>query len=194
MRAPTRIAVVERDRERALLIIDGLAEAGEFEVKVFGDQTGLDKKLSEFQPDLVLVHASASARDSIEDLTLASQPEQRPVAVFVDDADPQMMRTAIDAGVSAYVVDGLSKERVKSILDVAITRFNAFARIRNELATTKQALAERKTLERAKGLLMTAKGVSEEEAYALMRRTAMDQGRKVIDVAKALVTAADLLK
>jgi len=105
-----------------------------------------------------------------------------------------MMRKAIDAGVSVYVVGGLSKEKVKSIIGIAVARFNTFARMRKELETTKQALAERKTLERAKGILMTAKGLSEEESYNLLRKTAMDQGRKVIEVATSLVTAADLLK
>ncbi len=194
MPPPIKIAVVEKDRDRALMIIDGLTEAGDHEVKVFGDETGLDKKLTVFDPDLVLVDCTASARDSLEELTLASQPDQRPVAMFVDNADEQMMRTAIDAGVSAYVVDGLSKERVKSILGVAIARFNTYSRMRSELEATRQALAERKTLDRAKGLLMTAKGLTEDEAYALLRKTAMDQGRKVIDVADALVTASDLLK
>lgn len=194
MTTPVKIGVVEEDRDRALMIIDGLKEAGDFDIKVFGGANGLDKKLAEFAPDLVLVDVTASARDSLEELTLASRPDQRPVAMFVDDADEQMMRTAIEAGVSAYVVDGLSKDRVKSILDVAIARFNAFYRMRSELEATKRALAERKTVDRAKGLLMTAKGLSEDEAYALLRRTAMDQGRKVIDVANALVTAADLLK
>ena len=194
MPLPIKIAVVEPDHDRAVMIIDGLKEAGDHEVKVLGDETGLDKKLAVFAPDLVLVDCTASARDSLEELTLASQPDQRPVAVFVDNTDEKMMRTAIEAGVSAYVVDGLSKERVKSILGVAIARFNTYSRMRKELEATRQALAERKTLDRAKGLLMTAKGLTEDEAYALLRKTAMDQGRKVIDVAEALVTASDLLK
>lgn len=194
MNTNSRIAVVEPDRDRAYLIVDGLREAGDFDVKVFGDETRLAEKLAAFNPDLVLVDVAASGRDSIEELTIASGPQERAVAVFADESDETIMRAAIDAGVSAYVVDGLNKERVKSILDVAIARFNAFSRMRNELEATKQALAERKTLDRAKGLLMRAKGITEEEAYALLRKTAMDQGRKVSDVASALVTASDLLK
>ena len=100
---------------------------------------------------------------------------------------------AIDAGVSAYVVDGLQKDRIKPILDAAIARFQVFTRMRKELETTKAALAERKVIDRAKGLLMKAKGLGEDEAYALLRKTAMDQGRKVADVAQSLVTTADLL-
>lgn len=194
MQGSIKIAVIEEDRERALLIIDGLKESGDHEVKVFGSPTSLDRKLGEFDPDLVLVDVAASARDSLEELTLASKPDQRPVAVFVDEDDETMMRKAIDAGVSVYVVGGLSKEKVKSIIGIAVARFNTFARMRKELETTKQALAERKMLERAKGILMTAKGLTEEESYSLLRKTAMDQGRKVIEVATSLVTAADLLK
>ncbi len=188
-----RIAVVEQNRDRALMIIDGLRETGDHIVRVFGDETGLEKKLAAFGPDLVLVDVTAPSRDTLEELTLASRPDQRPVAIFVDNSDEQMMRSAIDAGVSVYVVDGLSQDRVKSILGVAIARFNSFSRMRNELEATKRALADRKTVDRAKGLLMKARGLNEEEAYALLRKSAMDQGRKVIDVAHALVTAADLL-
>lgn len=189
-----KIAVFERDRDRAVMIIDGLSEVGDFDVKVFGDDTGFAKKIIEFQPDVVLADIASESRDRLEELTLASQPDQRAVAIFVDDDDQQLMKTAIEAGVSAYVVDAISKDKIRTILNVAIARFNTFSRMRKELETTKKALAERKTIDRAKGLLMTAKGLSEDEAYALLRRTAMDQGRKVIDVAAALVTAADLLK
>jgi len=127
-------------------------------------------------------------------LTIASRPSERAVAMFVDESDDTAMKTAIDAGVSAYVVDGLNSRRLKPILDAAIARFQRIERMRRELDATKEALAERKTLDRAKGLLMQAKGISEDEAYALLRKTAMDQGRKMIDVATALVTASDLLR
>ena len=127
-------------------------------------------------------------------MTIASRPSERAVAMFVDESDDTAMKTAIDAGVSAYVVDGLNSRRLKPILDAAIARFQRIERMRRELDATKEALAERKTLDRAKGLLMQAKGISEDEAYALLRKTAMDQGRKMIDVATALVTASDLLR
>ncbi|MEM8699818.1 MAG: ANTAR domain-containing protein, partial [Pseudomonadota bacterium] len=127
-------------------------------------------------------------------LTLASGPLDRPVAMFVDRSNDQATKAAIEAGVSAYVVDGLRKQRIKPVIDAAIARFHMYSRMRTELAATKAALAERKTIDRAKGLLMQARGLSEEEAYALLRKTAMDQGRKVVEVATALVTAADLLR
>lgn len=188
-----KIAVVEADRDRALMIVDGLRDAGEHDVTVIGDATGLARRLAELEPDLVLIDLSNPNRDALEELALASGPTERPVAVFVDQSDSVMTRAAIDAGVSAYVVDGLRKERIKPVLDAAIARFQLFARMRIELETTKAALAERKVIDRAKGLLMKARGLSEDDAYALLRKTAMDQSRKVAEVAQALVTAADLL-
>lgn len=188
-----KVAVVEADRDRALMIVDGLREAGTFEVHVIGDAMGLERRLSELQPDVVLIDLSDPNRDTLEQLALASAPTQRPVAMFVDRSDSTATRMAIDAGVSAYIVNGLQKERIKPILEAAIARFHVFARMRKELETTKAALAERKIIDRAKGLLMTAKGIGEDEAYGLLRKTAMDQGRKVADVAQSLVTAADLL-
>lgn len=188
-----KIAVVEVDRDRALMIVDSLRESGDHDVSVIGDMTGLARRLAQLGPDVVLIDVLNPNRDSLEELALASASTERPVAMFVDQSDSKTTRMAIDAGVSAYVVDGLRKERIQPVLDAAIARFQLFARMRTELETTKAALAERKTIDRAKGLLMKAKGLSEEEAYALLRKTAMDQSRKVADVAAALVTAADLL-
>lgn len=190
---PLKVAVVEADRDRALMIVDGLREAGSFRVDVIGDATGLERRLEELRPDVVLIDLSDPNRDTLEQLALASAPTERVVAMFVDRSDSSTTRMAIDAGVSAYVVDGLRKERIKPVLEAAIARFQVFARMRQELETTKAALAERKIIDRAKGLLMKAKGLGEDEAYALLRKTAMDQGRKVADVAQSLVTAADLL-
>ncbi|GMG82430.1 ANTAR domain-containing response regulator [Paralimibaculum aggregatum] len=193
LKSQIRIAVVERERERALLIVDGLAEAGDFDVTVIGDDTGLARRLEALAPDVVLIDLENPSRDMLEGLAIATGTTERPVAIFVDRSDDEMTRAAIEAGVSAYVVDGLRPDRIKPILDTAIARFSMFSRIRRELDATKAALAERKTIDRAKGLLMSARGLSEDEAYGLMRKTAMAQGKKIIDVANALVTAADLL-
>ena len=189
-----QIAVVERDRERAHMIVDGLREAGEFEISVIGDESGLARKLAALNPDVVLIDLENPSRDVLEGLTLATTPLDRPVAIFVDRSDADLMKDAIEAGVSAYVVAGLQKDRIKPVMDAAITRFAMVSRIRKELDTTKAALAERKMVDRAKGLLMNARGLSEDEAYALLRRTAMDQGKKISEVAGALITAAELLK
>lgn len=187
------IIVVEKDRDRALLIVDSLRAAGDHDIHVIADETGLARKIAERNPDIVLIDVTSPSRDMLEELTLASGPMDRPVAMFVDQTDQGLTKAAIEAGVSAYVVDGLRADRLKPILDAAIARFHLFQRMRIELAATKRALEERKVIDRAKGILMKAKRLTEEDAYALLRKAAMDQGRKVADVAEALVTAAGLL-
>jgi len=188
------IIVVEKDRDRALTIVDGLREVGEMDVLVIGDDIGLARRITERNPDLVLIDAGNPSRDAIEELTLASAPMQRPVAMFVDESDGALTRAAIEAGVSAYVVAGLTANRIKPVLDAAIARFHMMRKMRMELAETRRALEERKMIDRAKGVVMRAKGIGEDEAYALLRRAAMDQGRRLAEVAQALVTAAELLK
>ena len=118
-----------------------------------------------------------------------SREVRRPTAVFVDETDRAMTDAAIDAGVSAYIVDGLKKERVNQIVDLTISRFNAFNRLQNELTEAKTALSERKIIERAKGILMRSRGMSEEEAYAALRKTAMNEKKRIVDIANSLVTA-----
>lgn len=190
-----RVALVDTNRERALTLVDGLREGGaDIDIVVIGDQTGLARRIAEAGADVVLIDIENPSRDMLETIAAATGPFDRPVAMFVDRSDPETTRAAIEAGISAYVVDGLRKERVRPILETAIARFHAFARLRAELAATKEALAERKVIDRAKGLLMKARGIGEEEAYALMRRTAMERGRKISDIARSLVEAAELLK
>ena len=176
------------------MIVDGLRDAGDYEITVIGDVSSVARRLSVLAPDVVLIDLENPDRDVLDALTIASAPVDRPVAMFVDRSDDAMMRSAIEAGVSAYVVGGLSRERIRPVLQAAITRFHVVARLRAELAATKAALEERKLVDRAKGMLMTAKGLREEEAYDALRRAAMAQGRKIVDIARALITAADLLK
>jgi len=187
------VVVVEEDRDRAIGIVDALSETGDCDVFVIGNHTGLARKIAEHSPDIVLIDIDNPTRDMMEELTLASGPLDRPVAMFVSGAAGGLAREAIEAGVSAYVVDGLAPERVKPVMDTAIARFSMIRKMRQELAETRRALEERKVIDRAKGLLMKAKGIDEDAAYALLRKTAMDKGRKVADVAEALVTAAGLL-
>ena len=187
------IIVVERDKDRALRIVDGLREAGDFDIQIIAEEAGLARHIAERRPDMVLIDLANPSRDILEELAVASGPTERPVAMFVDRSDEQLTRAAIEAGVSAYVVDGLRTERIKPILDAAIARFHMFQRMRAELAATKAALEERKIIDRAKAILMKARGIDEEAAYALLRKTAMDQGRRVADIAQQLVLAAGLL-
>ena len=194
MSAALSIIVVEKDRERALRIVDALTEAGDYRITVLSDEGSLARRIADLRPDVVLIDVASPSRDVLEELTLASGAMDRPVAMFVDRSDPGITRAAIEAGVSAYVVDGMQPERIKPILDAAIARFHMFSRMRTELATTKAALEERKVIDRAKGFVMRAKGIDEVAAYQLIRKAAMDQGKRVVDVAQALVTAAELLK
>ncbi|WP_299297661.1 ANTAR domain-containing protein [uncultured Tateyamaria sp.] len=188
-----KIAVIESDRARAIGIIDALKEDGWQDVVVLGDVTGLARKLAALEPDLVLIDLDNPSRDALEQVSAASDPQGRPVAMFVDRSDDEMTKAAVAAGLSAYVVGELRPERIRPVLKTAIARFQMMSQMRLELAAAKQALADRKTLDRAKGILMRAKGLGEEDAYALLRKTAMSQNRKVIDVAQALLTASDLL-
>lgn len=194
MSEPLTIIVVEQDRARALQIIDALKEAGDHRVQVLGDGTGLARRVAEIRPDLVLIDIASPSRDMLEELALASGPTERAVAVFVDRSDSGLTKAAIEAGISAYVVDGMRPERIRPVLDAAIARFHMFHRMRSELAATKAALEERKIVDRAKGFVMRAKGIGEDEAYALLRKTAMDQGKRLSDIAQAIVTAAEVLK
>jgi response regulator NasT len=188
-----KITIVESDPARAALIEESLARAGQYQLNTVSDMVRLTDAIVAHNPDIVLIDLDNPSRDALEALTLASAPLERPVALFVDQSDANLTKIAIEAGVSAYVVDGLRADRLKPIIDAAVARFNMFRQMRVELAATKRALEERKVIDRAKGLLMKAKGIDEAEAYVLLRRAAMDQGRKVIDIAEALVTTAGLL-
>ncbi|MDF1873103.1 ANTAR domain-containing protein [Vannielia sp.] len=193
MNRELKIVVVEEDRDRAIAIVDALTDACPCDVVVIGDHSGLSRQIAAHGPDIVLIDVNNPTRDMMEELTLASGPLDRPVAMFVSGNSDGLAEAAIEAGMSAYVVDGLSPERIKPVMDTAIARFSMVRQMRNELAETRRALEERKVIDRAKGLLMKARGIDEQAAYALLRKTAMDQGRRVPDVAEALVTAAGLL-
>jgi response regulator NasT len=144
-------------------------------------------------PDVVLMDLGSPSRDTLEEMLSVSRALARPIAMFVDKSDEAMIGAAIDAGVSAYVVDGLRKERVKPVLELAVRRFNAFARIQAELDEARNALSDRKVIDRAKSILMAQRNLSEQDAYTLLRSSAMNQGKKIVDVAQALITASDLL-
>ncbi len=189
-----KILVVEPDQSKAKDIIDALVESGWSEVIVIATVTQLDRTLQQQNPDIILIDLANPDRDTLEHISVVSQAKERPVAMFVDRTDEAMTQAAIAAGLSAYVVNGLQMDRIKPVLETAIARFRLLSKMQSELDAAKLALSDRKTIDRAKGLLMRARGLSEDEAYKLMRKTAMDQGRKVIDVATSLVTAADLLQ
>ena len=133
------------------------------------------------------------SRDTLEEMLIVSRALAKPIAMFVDQSDDAMIGAAIDAGVSAYVVDGLRKERVKPVLELAVRRFNAFAKMQSELDEARTALSDRKIIDRAKSILMNQRSLSEQDAYALLLSAAMNQGKKIVEVAQALITASELL-
>lgn len=193
MTTETRILVVEPDAERLRDIVDALRDAGWMDVHALAHISAIGRTVKEYQPDIVLIDLANPDRDTLEHVTLATDTGKRAVALFVDQTDAALTDAALKAGVSAYVVDGLTMNRIKPVLETAIARFKVIRQMQSELDAAKQALEDRKTIDRAKGFLMRQRGITEDEAYGLLRKTAMDQGRRVIDVAQALVTAADLL-
>ena len=189
-----RVAIVDESPVRAAIIEEGLREAGLDDIAVLTARTGLVAALEKLAPDVVLMNLGNPSRDSLEESFLMSRALARPIAMFVDSSDEDAITAAVDAGVSAYIVDGMRKERIKPILDLAIKRFNAFSRLQTELSEARTALAERKTIDRAKAILIQSRGMSEPDAYAALRSAAMNQGRRLVEVAEALITANDLLK
>ena len=145
-------------------------------------------------PDVILIDLENPSRDVLEQMFQVSRAVRRPIAMFVDQSDAASIQASVDAGVSAYIVDGLKKERLKPILDLCISRFNAFAKLQDELDRTKSALEDRKVIDRAKGILMKLKGLTEEEAYVLLRSTAMREKKKIGEIAQSILTASELLK
>jgi two-component system, response regulator / RNA-binding antiterminator len=188
-----RIAIVDENPARAAVIEEGLAASGLTDVTLFTDRHGLVAQIERLMPDVVLIDLANPRRDELEELFVVSRAIAKPIAMFVDQADSHAIEAAIDAGVSAYVVDGLKPERIKPIIDVAIKRFNAFARLRAELDDAKSQLAEHRSIDAAKALLMKKRGIDEPTAYAMLRKSAMDSGRRIADVADALLTAEKLL-
>jgi response regulator NasT len=187
------ILVIDADRIRATIIEEGLREAGHTRVTVLDDMNRLVRRVVEIDPDVIVIDLENPSRDVLEHMFQISRAAKRPVAMFVDRADRTSIEAAIEAGVSAYVVDGLRKERIKPILDTAVSRFRAFDRLRRDLDQARNELAERKTVERAKGILMRTRGLSEPDAYALLRTAAMRQSRRIVEIAESLITAAGLL-
>ena len=188
-----RIAVIDESASRASVIREGLAQLPGSEVFVITERQGLVAQIAEIAPDVVLIDLGNPSRDVLEDYFAVSRALSRPIAMFVDRSDEEAIGASIDAGVSVYVVDGLAAARIRPVLDLAVRRFNAFARLQSELDDARGKLAERETIDKAKRILMQSKGISEPEAYAELRRKAMSSSRRILDIAEAVVTAHELL-
>ena len=189
-----KIVIVDESPIRAAILEEGLREAGKASVVRISEMNSLLARIYALDPDIIVIDLENPSRDVLEQMFQVSRAVRRPIAMFVDQSDTASIQASVDAGVSAYIVDGLKKERIKPILDLCVSRFNAFAKLQDELDRTKSALEERKVIDRAKGILMKLKGLTEEEAYVLMRSTAMREKKKIGEIAQSILTASELLK
>jgi two-component system, response regulator / RNA-binding antiterminator len=188
-----RIAIIDESAARASVIREGLAPLEDCEIFVITERRGLVARIGEIEPDVVLIDLGNPSRDVLEEYFAVSRALARPIAMFVDESDDDAIAASIDAGVSSYVVDGLAAHRIKPLIDVAVRRFNAFARLQADLDAARGQLAERETIDKAKRILMQSRGLPEPKAYAEMRKASMDQGRKIAEIADAIITAHKLM-
>jgi len=188
-----RIAVIDESASRASVIREGLAQFDDSEIFVLTERQGLLAQLAEIAPDVVLIDLGNPSRDVLEEYFAVTRALSRPIAMFVDQSDEEAIGASIDAGVSVYIVDGLAASRIRPILDLAVRRFSAFARLQADLDEAKGKLAERETIDKAKRILMRSRGLAEPEAYAELRRKAMEASRRIADIAEAVVTAHELM-
>src|SRR5450432_3282606 len=185
---------VDESPIRAAILVEGLWESGFTGVTHISEMHNLLARIYALDPDVILIDLENPSRDVLEQMFQVSRAVRRPIAMFVDQSDAASIQASVDAGVSAYIVDGLKKERIKPILDLCISRFNAFSKLQGELDRAKSALEDRKVIDRAKGILMKIKGLTEDEAYVLLRSTAMREKKKIGEIAQSVLTASELLK
>lgn len=188
-----KILVVDENPIRRAVIDEGLREAGYNNVVALATTVRLVDHIYRLDPDVILMDLENPSRDVLDQMFQVSRLVRRPIAMFVDKNERGSISASVDAGVSAYIVDGLKKERVSAILEMTISRFRVFDKLRADLDEAKSALKDRKVIDRAKGFLMKSKGLDEEAAYKLLRQTAMRQSRKISDVAESLLSTIDLL-
>jgi two-component system, response regulator / RNA-binding antiterminator len=188
-----RVAIIDESAARASVIREGLAALPEVEIFHVAERRGLVARVSQIDPDIVLMDLGNPSRDVLEEYFIVSRALARPIAMFVDDSDDDAIAASIDAGVSAYVVDGFAPHRIRPILDLAVRRFHAFSRLQTDLADARSRLAEREAVDAAKRLLMQSRNLTEPQAYAELRKAAMNQGKRIAEIAEALVSAHKLM-
>jgi response regulator NasT len=189
-----RVLVIDPDEARAALVEEGLQGIEPLDVRRAPDLPAAERTLGHFAPDVIVIACDSPDRDTLESLRERTEQNPRPVVMFVDRSAPALAEAAVKAGVAAYVIDGLSAKRVRPVLEVAMMRFQVMQALRTDLAKAHADLAARKTIERAKGLLMKERSVDEETAYKMLRKLAMDSGRPLAAIAADLITYADMLK
>jgi len=189
-----RVLLVDDNAERAAAVSAGLAADGCEVVALVADHADIVAEVRRARADVIVCDLDHASRDAIDSMRALHRDEPRPVVMFVDRTEPGSIAAAMEAGVAAYVVEGLSPSRVRAVIDVAVARFQAHQALRAELAEARSQLSERKLVERAKGLLMQTRRMSEDETYRTLRRLAMDQGKRLADVAESVIAMAKLLR
>lgn len=188
-----RILIIDESDERADVLQAGLQDAGHADIVRLRVMRDLIERIAEIDPEVILIDLENPNRDTIEQMFRVSETVKRPIAMFVDESDPETIKQAMRAGVSAYVVNGMARDRVKPIVETAITRFEVFRDLENRVVVAERALEERKVIEKAKGVLMKRHGLDEAAAHAKLRDAARARGRRVVDVAESILTAEQLL-
>lgn len=188
-----RVMLVDENQERATPLKQALKEAGYQVIAYIADMADLNKEVAKLNPDVIIIDIDSPSRDTLEHISLAGRDDPRPIVMFTHDGDTEKIRSATRAGVSAYVVGGISNERLKPIMDAALARFDEYKELRQQLDQANTKLAERKVIERAKGILMQRRNISEDQAYQALRKLAMDRNERLGEVARQVVEAAQLL-
>ncbi len=194
MTKPLSVLLIDDNPTRAEVVEAGLRDAGYVLLERLDGTYDLSARVGALKPDIIVVSIDSPSRDAIEDLRRTTERQPRPIALFADRSDPATIAAAMEAGVSAYVVKGLAKDRVQPVVDVAVAHFNRYHAMREELDRARLSLVERKTVDRAKGLLMEQKGIGEDAAYKLLRKLAMEQNKRIGEVAQDILTYAKALK
>ncbi|WP_421851589.1 ANTAR domain-containing response regulator [Oricola sp.] len=187
-----KVVVIDQNADRARVLLDGLHQAGIVDVVLIQDTVDVFSRVVSYEPDIILIDLENPRRDTVEQMLRMSEQVRRPVVMFADESAPELTRRVVQSGVSAYIVDGLHETRLRSIIEVAIARFEQFASLDNRVAALQQQLDDRKVIEKAKGILMKSRSISEEDAHALLRRSAMNEKKKLVDVAGLVIAASRL--
>ena len=188
-----RILLIDNLHSRAAILEQALSDAGHSIIARLGSTLDLPQQVHKLQPDVVIIELDSPDRDTLENMSIVTRDNPRPIILFSAKDDSDTIQHAVRAGVSAYVVDGLSAKRVRPIIDVAVARFREFQAMRQELEKTRDQLSERKLVERAKGLLMKQRGFDEDEAYNAMRKMAMERNQRLVQVAQNVIDIFEML-
>ncbi len=188
-----KVLVVDENRGRSAILKQAIEDAGHQVMTTLNSGSVLSNKVMELSPDVIIIDLESPDRDTLEQMRSISRDNPKPVVMFSDDNKPESIKEAIESGVSAYVIDGLNDKRISSLMDVAIARFREYQALKDELTKAKNTLEERKLVDRAKGIIMKRKGCDEEQAYKLLRKSAMQNNQRMVEVARNLIASVDLL-